>query len=272
MGKFLNALGKAAESVKDSMDIKKAKMETWSNRRLADTIKNANGILGMGSMALPGVHIATNILKKRGHNNDDIVHRRLLPDDREALKAKEEELADLLEKIRSKKKAAALEKARLKEEAAALKETRLKEEAIVSAQGSCSEDENVEPLAAQDALDAPPVRAISTGYEYTMAIAEDGSLWGWGCNGAGQLGDGTTTDRTAPVQIQAGTKWAYVSARTIHTMAIREDGSLWGWGRNKDGQLDDGTTTQHDPIQIIIPVVEQEIVHKSIAVDEKQEP
>ena len=72
-----------------------------------------------------------------------------------------------------------------------------------------------------------------------MAIKTDGTLWAWGRNTEGQLGDGTTTDRTSPVQVLD--RVAAVSAGTGHTMAIKTDGTLWAWGSNGSGQLGDGT-------------------------------
>lgn len=107
-----------------------------------------------------------------------------------------------------------------------------------------------------------PVRIDSGGWRYvsatggpgsdhTMAIRSDGSLWAWGRNDRGQLGDGTTTWRNRPVQIGAMTNWASVSASFGHSLAIRTDGTLWAWGSNEHGQLGDGTTTQRNaPVQI----------------------
>ncbi|MCL1987977.1 MAG: stalk domain-containing protein [Firmicutes bacterium] len=69
---------------------------------------------------------------------------------------------------------------------------------------------------------------FSAGSEHTMAIRSDGSLWGWGRNHRGQLGDGTTTDRATPVRIMDNV--IAVSAYYHNTLAIRSDGSLWGWG------------------------------------------
>jgi len=111
---------------------------------------------------------------------------------------------------------------------------------------------------------------VSAGDMYTMAIRSDGTLWAWGGNDYGQLGDGTTTDSEVPVQIQAGTTWTYVSAGDMYTMAIRSDGTLWAWGGNDYGQLGDGTTTDRGPTQIMIPVIEQEIIHKPIAIAKEQ--
>jgi len=84
---------------------------------------------------------------------------------------------------------------------------------------------------------------------HSLAIKTDGSLWTWGYNIFGQLGDGTTIDRLAPIRIATG--WKQVCAGTEHTLAIKTDGSLWTWGRNNNGQLGDGTTvTRYAPVRI----------------------
>ena len=70
---------------------------------------------------------------------------------------------------------------------------------------------------------------ISVGRNHTMAIKSDGSLWAWGINGNGQLGDGTTEDRHTPVKIMDGV--VQVSAGYNHTLAVKSDGSLWEWGQ-----------------------------------------
>lgn len=82
---------------------------------------------------------------------------------------------------------------------------------------------------------------IFAGTYYSMAIKADGSLWAWGENSTGQLGDGTTTDRKNPVKIMDDVMFA--SGGYVHTMAVKSDGSLWGWGENDYGQLGDGTTS-----------------------------
>jgi alpha-tubulin suppressor-like RCC1 family protein len=87
-------------------------------------------------------------------------------------------------------------------------------------------------------------KQVSAGYNHTAAIKTDGTLWTWGRNDYGQLGDGTTTDRSSPVTTAGGgTNWKQVSAGTYAAAAIKTDGTLWTWGRNDYGQSGDGTTS-----------------------------
>src|SRR5690554_4952976 len=91
----------------------------------------------------------------------------------------------------------------------------------------------------------------TTGYSNTIALKADGTLWVWGRNDIGQLGDGTTTDKHTPVQIGTDTDWQSISVGYFHTIALKADGTLWAWGWNSHGQLGDGTTTdKHTPVQI----------------------
>ena len=90
-----------------------------------------------------------------------------------------------------------------------------------------------------------PWFAISVGQSANCGIRTDGSLWCWGLNGEGQVGDGTTTKREAPVPIMAGSSWQRVSVGTIHTCGVQTDGSLWCWGSGSNGRLGLGTAENH---------------------------
>ena len=96
--------------------------------------------------------------------------------------------------------------------------------------------------------------AVSAGFQHTCAVKTDHSLWCWGWNDAGQLGDGTTTVQPNPVPVQVSghaTDWAAVSAGYQHTCAVKTDHSLWCWGGDDYGQLGDGTTTSSlVPVQV----------------------
>ena len=90
--------------------------------------------------------------------------------------------------------------------------------------------------------------SVVVGWSHALARRSDNTLWGWGYNVDGQLGDGTVTARPSPVLVPTptgaavGTTWGPISTNT-HTLALRSDNSLWAWGANFSGQLGDGTTT-----------------------------
>jgi alpha-tubulin suppressor-like RCC1 family protein len=87
--------------------------------------------------------------------------------------------------------------------------------------------------------------------DHTVALKTDGSLWTWGSNVYGQLGDNTNTNRNMPVQVGSAKEWAAVSLGPFHTLALKADGSLWAWGRNQYSELGLGdTTNRNTPVQV----------------------
>jgi alpha-tubulin suppressor-like RCC1 family protein len=87
-------------------------------------------------------------------------------------------------------------------------------------------------------------KQVAGGGRHTAAIKTDGTLWAWGQNTYGQLGDNTITSKSIPVTTFAGgTNWKQVSSGLSHTAAIKTDGTLWAWGQNTYGQLGDNTIT-----------------------------
>lgn len=81
---------------------------------------------------------------------------------------------------------------------------------------------------------------LDGGNSHSLALRADGTLWAWGYNDNGQLGDGTNANKNIPTQIGADT-WKAVAGGTMHSLAIKSDGTLWAWGYNAINQLGDGT-------------------------------
>ncbi|MBI4930638.1 MAG: PKD domain-containing protein [Bacteroidetes bacterium] len=93
--------------------------------------------------------------------------------------------------------------------------------------------------------------AVAGGGYHSMALKNDGTVWAWGYNGDGALGDGTNTDRLTPVQVSGLTGIIAISTEAYHSLALKNDGTVWAWGRNTYGALGDGTTTNSNiPVQV----------------------
>ncbi|HSJ08611.1 MAG TPA: hypothetical protein VK928_01830, partial [Longimicrobiales bacterium] len=97
---------------------------------------------------------------------------------------------------------------------------------------------------------APPAgamrfAAITTGYFHTCALTATGTPYCWGANEFGMLGDGTRTNRTAPVAI-TGVQFEGIDAGAAHTCGLGSGGGASCWGHNDEGQLGDGTFTTRD--------------------------
>lgn len=86
------------------------------------------------------------------------------------------------------------------------------------------------PAAAYDSARPDTPQLMSGGAAESFLIDGGGTLWAWGANEFGQLGDGTTQDRSTPVRVLEGV--LSVSAGESHTYAVLQDNTLWAWGRN----------------------------------------
>src|SRR5215467_1260733 len=92
------------------------------------------------------------------------------------------------------------------------------------------------------------VVTVKAGISYSLALKSDGTVWAWGDNSLGELGDGTTNNQTTPVQVVGsngqgfltGVK-AIVAGNDNHNLALKQDGTVFAWGDNEWGQLGDGT-------------------------------
>jgi alpha-tubulin suppressor-like RCC1 family protein len=95
------------------------------------------------------------------------------------------------------------------------------------------------------------VTMVSAGADHSMALKSDGTVWAWGQNNDGQLGDGTKTNRATPVKVSGLANVTDIGNGRLHSLAIEGNGSAWAWGLNTDGQLGDGTKTNRaTPVQV----------------------
>ncbi|HYF96333.1 MAG TPA: hypothetical protein VD969_29350 [Symbiobacteriaceae bacterium] len=86
------------------------------------------------------------------------------------------------------------------------------------------------------------VTAIAAGYSHSLALRSDGTVWTWGGNSQGQLGDGSTDSRTSAARVAGLRDVVQIGAGQSFSVAVRRDGSVWTWGQNAHGQLGDGST------------------------------
>jgi alpha-tubulin suppressor-like RCC1 family protein len=93
---------------------------------------------------------------------------------------------------------------------------------------------------------------------FTLAVRQNGTAWAWGCNscgGPGQLGDGTTVNKSSPVSVVGGfTDWCQISAGDKSSLAVRQNGTLWAWGYNGGGVGmlgNNSTTNRSSPVSVV---------------------
>lgn len=105
-------------------------------------------------------------------------------------------------------------------------------------------------------------KQVACGDGFTTAIKADGTLWVWGVNDYGQLGNNTVDSKSSPIQtVTGGTNWKQVSAGVLHTSAIKTDGTLWTWGYNEDGALGDNSLiSKSTPVQTVAGGIDWRVV------------
>jgi len=92
---------------------------------------------------------------------------------------------------------------------------------------------------------------ISSGAFHSAGLKSDGTLWTWGYNYFGQLGDSSTKQKNNPVQIGKDSTWMSIALGANHSLGLKANGTLWAWGNNEKGQLGNGTTNNSTiPTQI----------------------
>ncbi len=108
---------------------------------------------------------------------------------------------------------------------------------------------NFTPAQVTGLLSSPHWLRVECGKNFVFAVRTNGSLYGWGENSTGQLGDNSTTNRNAPKRVGTSNNWVGMScgidgsSNKFHTVAMQADGSVWAWGDNTFGQLGNGTTS-----------------------------
>ncbi len=94
-------------------------------------------------------------------------------------------------------------------------------------------------------------QSIAAGDSHSLSLCTDGTVWAWGNNGCGQLGDNTTVAKLYPVQVLGLSGITAIAAGHSHSLALKNDGTVWAWGNNSSGELGDSTTVNKlVPVQI----------------------
>lgn len=97
----------------------------------------------------------------------------------------------------------------------------------------------------------PVITRIAAGSDHTLGLASDSTVWAWGDNSSGQLGDGIGFATPLPAHVVGLTQVVAIGAGERHSLAVKSDGTVWAWGQNDEGQLGDTTHTDRNvPVQV----------------------
>ncbi|MGH9189918.1 MAG: RCC1 domain-containing protein [Acidimicrobiales bacterium] len=118
--------------------------------------------------------------------------------------------------------------------------------------GSDTGPDQTRPVMVADLTDVQVVAAGNG--DYSLAVRSNGTVWAWGDNSRGQLGDGTTGTRWKPAPVPGLGRIVKVAGSATHTVAVDADGTVWSWGENGAGALGDGTTASRlSPVKLDLP-------------------
>jgi len=94
---------------------------------------------------------------------------------------------------------------------------------------------------------------VATGWSHVVALAADGTVWTWGKNSGGELGNGTTISSSVPIKVNGVSNIIGVSAGDGSTVVVKVDGTVWAWGLIRHG---DGTNYSYGPIPVQVAVID----------------
>ena len=95
------------------------------------------------------------------------------------------------------------------------------------------------------------VTAIAGGWGHSLTLKNDGTVWTWGYNESGQLGNGTNSNSNIPVQVSGLTGITAIMGGHHHSLALKNDGTVWTWGYNGSGQFGNGTNSDSNvPVRV----------------------
>ncbi|OXM82828.1 Ig-like domain-containing protein, partial [Paenibacillus rigui] len=116
------------------------------------------------------------------------------------------------------------------------------------------------PTEVKGAIEGIRFKQVDAGIQFTLALAADKTVWGWGQNNNGELGDETTTRRYTPVQVKDSTDPSghltgvkKIQAGSSFGVALKEDGSVYTWGNNQNGELGIGNEVPGSPVPVKVP-------------------
>ncbi|MFM8419170.1 MAG: RCC1-like domain-containing protein, partial [Verrucomicrobiota bacterium] len=111
------------------------------------------------------------------------------------------------------------------------------------------------------------VTQVHAGWDHSVALGSDGTVYAWGSNAQGQLGDGTAFGRQQPVAVQVGSvRFQSIAAGRFHTVGIGTDGRAHAWGGNVFGQLGDGSmVSQVSPVEVARGALPVGVTFSSVA-------